>query len=174
MHHIILNFTFVDGTQAVSTSVDPLGIESIVGVQQNMYVNSHVNDDDCPTFNTAGQPCFADPKTLEQLSFQATMDAFGRLLVGTVQQAIVLSSTHTGQAPEQDSISINFSVRSTVLMQTEELAFRSSSATWQQYFSSGDPSAGLYANLSGQILRPLKHTLEELFQNITISMMSSA
>lgn len=105
--------------------------------------------------------CIVDLSALRLLSYQGIMAAFNQLIIG--------SST---LRERRGSLEANTSVMDTVLAETEELAFL---WDWKPHnFQPLSPEA--YQGLSGERVLgtrgALKSTLEELFQNLTISLLA--
>ena len=120
--------------------------------------------------------CFFDPFILSTLSYQAVMQAFTDLLTGTV------SLEFRGNAQMYTNSTTRLT--STVLADAPDLAFlqtagpqklptsqylQQEATTWKQ-----QPFAGLVsAKAATSSTLPFRQALEQLFQNITISLMSA-
>jgi hypothetical protein len=164
----VTNFTFADGKQNVQISINgSYGnvdfLDSVAGVEPlgAKYANGSFifTSDHKLVYNTT---------LVENFAYEAIMDAFGGVLIGPI------ASAYSGVATERTS---NSSVLSTRLVNTKELAFLS------QYLSSSSTSSlqsakgvwdGFSIVLSQMLNLSMAQTIEEMFVNSTISLMSSA
>lgn len=183
-------FSFVDGVQNVHirnvtdiTDTPMITIGSVL-----TYFNSSDLDDTslqaqaCPPSkmnpdldNSDGQmqPCLLDPLVLSTLSYQAVMHAFINLVAGMISLG--------NRQDLKTLIDSTTQVESTVLALAPELAFlqaksqntrqsaQQRAVTWNQ-----QPFTGLVnAAAAADSTLPFQQALEQLFQNITISLMSA-
>jgi hypothetical protein len=113
--------------------------------------------------------CVVDPYVLEKLSFQSVMDSFGSLLVGGARQ---------GDGYEVVSTVESTSILTTSLMSSREMGFLSGASSWRNnsmyvpfrftdLFGTLVPDDIRITNIS------FKDNVEQLFQNITVSLMSN-
>jgi len=173
------DFDFVNGNQHVQVTISDLEATPIQTVPQveALYVESP-SQQRCDILTISGvSECSFDPSLLRTLSYQAVMDAFTQLLGG-----MVFWTQNSNYGFTFDS---NTSITSTALTESLDLAFLANPAsltdtgswpslqetqpTWNNSLYLGlsnTPTSG--ANVS------LQDALETLFQNITISLMSSA
>lgn len=159
------NFTYVNGIQDVRVETEVLG-------GSNIQTISSVN---CTAPNGTDGSCNFTADTLRTLSYQAIMDAVTYLITGFV------NAKQNDTAPF-----ISTQVISTALISTPELHFlaqpilaQDSSAgarTLQQNIQTwrGTKDEGLVNTNDRMTSRPLAETIEMLFQNATVSMMSQA
>ena len=135
-------------------------------------------NESCSTLNVIGKQCVFQPELAELLSYQAISDAFNRRIVGSIGLG-----NDTTTVPTMMSTS---AITESVLMDTTDLDFVGS---WR-FGSSLDPSsigldlqsmvqAGTGTLMSGLVSTnttntrgSLQRTLEELFQNLTLSLLS--
>ena len=166
------SFSFVNGAQSINVTrgEDLNGVQYVGGVGGNGVGSPLENADDVGnairgSFNTT---------ELEVFSYQSVMQSLGKLVVGAIFGTYNLTGTMTP---------VNTTVMSTVLSDTAELH---SIAAMTNTGVPGNLEEYLYqsANRSGwngsSIIDtslhtvPLRQAMEVLFQNITISLMSSA
>ncbi|KAI0890984.1 hypothetical protein F4806DRAFT_507047, partial [Annulohypoxylon nitens] len=169
-------FKFETGTQSIDLSIDQLeAVETIHGVH-----SSFSQDKNCveltkigayDTDGVSSPMCLFDTSLLRKLSYTAIFDAFRQIIIGSVS----INSTFQ---PVTDT-----NVISSTLINTPELSFL------QERINGGVRSLSLQTtinNLTGvsrvdwlaspQIVvfnKSLQSTLEEMFHNITISLLSS-
>lgn len=121
-------------------------------------------------------PCLFDPQVLSTLSYQAIMHAFTDLVTGTIRIDQV--------AGRLSRVKSTTRLSSTVLALAPELAFLQSTqgqnenqAQSAQQGAAGwveQPFAGLVnAEAASKSTLPFQEALEQLFQNITLSLMSA-
>jgi hypothetical protein len=182
-------FSFVNGAQEVDiknvTDITDTPMITIGEVQA--YFNSSDQADmslrpqACPPSEASGShdsfsACLSDPLTLSTLSYQAIMHAFTDVVTGMISlgdrqdlQTLITSTTR---------------LTSTVLAEAPELAFLHSNQTQNQHTSPSaqqravtweqQPFAGLVnAAAATKATLPFQQALEQLFQNITMSLMSA-
>ena len=147
-------------------------------------INNHINNGvDCTVLNGAingnslgansDDPCSIDTTILETLSYQAIFDSFEALVVGAITRVDLDAGT-----------TLMTSINDTILVDTPELGFVKGSSNpptqafdpLQQYILRSDNKIfqGLVSQDAPVSRGALKRTMESLFQNITVSMMSSA
>ena len=122
----------------------------------------------CPPSNEQPATCLFDRRVLSTLSYQAVMHAFTDLVAGMISP---------GGAQDRDTLITSTRLSSTILAGAPELNFLQSNlltvqqraVMWKQQPYSGlaNAAAGIKATL------PFQQALEQLFQNITISLMSA-
>lgn len=170
------DFKFVNGIQHVDVQVTDVKDKPVSTLDEvRALLREGIKLEPCDVLNAAGTTCTFDESMLRVLSYQAVMDALTELLVGQVSAV---------QDPDTSAYMFesNTSIASTVLTETEELGFladhvKLASVNWptlQNLVVSWDDS--LYNGLATAPPRmniSLKDTLENLFQNLTISLMSS-
>ncbi|KAK4494842.1 hypothetical protein PRZ48_014198 [Zasmidium cellare] len=161
------NFTYTNGAQDVRISRQTLNsVDTLAG----FYMPLRNASPSCSAFNANYQNCTIDPVTLQRLSYQSIMDAFGRIFVGTVLDG--------QQSKYGGSYVTKTNVLSTTLLNTKELSFLRAPSNW------ANADVGVFSNLSKDLqslydwtpdspTASLKDTLEDLFQNITLSLFSS-
>ncbi|KAL8848660.1 MAG: hypothetical protein Q9221_006334 [Calogaya cf. arnoldii] len=190
-------FSFVDGVQNVRIK-DVIGITetpmTTIGHVEAYFGSSDQDDWDiwddailqpqtCPPETTDSDletawdgdrsTCFLDPVVLSTLSYQAIMHAFIDLVAGMISQGNRLDFGTL--------VDSNTKLDSTVLALAPELAFlqakretsqqsaQQRAVTWNQ-----QPFMGLVnAAAAPESALPFQEALEQLFQNITISLMSA-
>ena len=178
------DFVYLDGEQSIAvnapvkSSDEPLTAFDWVG---QLYSSDNTLSE-CFGFNmynatylSLPEPCDFDPAILRVIAYQAVMDAFTSVLRGTVTDSDVSGIVRNG------------SILSTTLVDTKELAFLNDQTTG--YLSGGDkdgPDLGSALAKLGKMdvsglpqadrpasNRSLSDALEEMFRNLTISLMSS-
>lgn len=127
----------------------------------------------CSTLNLSGKQCEFQPEILRILSYQAIVDAFNRLVQGTI--GLNADALDPGLDPQTNLLD-------TVLQNSNELKF----LDWSEVLpnstipslpalvedSDGIEYQGLYVDATTSKYIPLATALEQLFQNITISLLS--
>jgi hypothetical protein len=116
-----------------------------------------------------------NPQLMERLSYQAIMEAFGGLLIGSIstQIAVVVNKKDGHTTSISNTGNPNTTIASTTLMDTEEMKFVRSiiglgpKSPFVDYWNARSVSSSIGSSLL------LSKALEELFQNITFSLMSS-
>ncbi|KAF7193881.1 hypothetical protein HII31_04771 [Pseudocercospora fuligena] len=165
------NFTYVDGQQSIDITTSERGEDSSVDTLAGFYMNGDYPK--CAGLNVDYEGCNVDRYTLQRLSFQAILDAFGRVFVGTVLDG--------QQSKYGGTYTTDTKVMSTVLLDTKELSFLRTPSNWANaaetgtytHLGSTDNMPSLYDWTAEPSQKSLKDTIEQLFQNITISMLSS-
>jgi hypothetical protein len=183
LHNTTYNakFNFTNGAQTVGLDFPNLDASTPVAARDIAYINygihkNRIDDnytvDGCETVGDGFytyKDCKIDTNTMERLSFQAVMDSFGSLLVGGVR---------SGDGFEVTTLVSATSVMTTSLMSSRELQFMNGAASWlnntmyvpfkaTKDYATILPQDAIPSNVS------LSQRLEELFQNITVSMMSA-
>ncbi|KAI5366053.1 hypothetical protein Slin14017_G036930 [Septoria linicola] len=191
-----LDFEFINGAQTVTTQISEVDTEPVEFAHnvRGMAAES-LDHTRCDMLSLRDTPfneldCTLDTRVLQSLSYQAIMDSFTELLHGLVYIAY--------NAEDGENVVSNSSAPSTILVETKELNFlRNASAylldlTEEMYAKLGGPRKGQWQSLQeikpswgdslfrglgpaseSSLDLPLSEALEQLFQNITISMMSS-
>lgn len=178
-------FSFVNGVQEiiVESVKDVTNTPMITTGEVQVFFNSPDQADQslrpqaCPSSDPekSKSACVTDPLALPTLSYQAVMHAFQDLVTGMIslgdREDLLTFVTSTTQ------------LSSTILADAPELAFLESpqtypglrpsmqqrAATWEQ-----QPFTGLLnARASTNSTLPFQQALEQLFQNITLSLMSA-
>lgn len=163
----ISNFTYVNGQQNINTKL-PLQFLNDVGYiagaggvypfSASWENNGTAPDVQNPSYNTT----FA-----EMFAYQAVMDAFGMAILGTVANTNVALNAWALDAT-------NTSVMTTVLLQTEELAFLQSVNQDHELSQSmrGGTWPGDSIMTSTNSTMKLKDAIEEAFRNVTLSLIA--
>ena len=175
-------FSFVNGVQKVDiknvTDVTDKPIITIGHVwayfNSSNQIDMSLRPQACPPWSMNGSnesptTCLFDPRVLSTLSYQAVMHAFTDLLAGMISRGDVEDL--------QTMITSKTQLSSTVLAEAPELAFLQSTqpnvqqtaVRWKQQPFSGLVNAATAIKPS----LPFQQALEQLFQNITISLMSA-
>lgn len=150
-------------------------VNSVWGPPTTPTPGSKWADPDCAPLNEAGHTCIFDPTILSTLSYQAILQAFNNLIVG-----LVYNSGGYDTAPTFKSTSIQY----TSLVKSSELRFLTKSIVGSSYASQDNlqqaitlSNSTLYQGLLSPSIEtstmPLIRRIEELFQNIVVSMMSA-
>lgn len=179
-----VDFGYSSGTQDIRITSNMTGNSPVVNAE-GWFIgpspSASINDTNlasCITFQANqngahnGRPCVFDVEAVRSLSYQGVMAAFNQLVLGTIQNIFQWSS-----------VSTNTTVMKTVLAQTDELAFirgwnpkdsTTGTADFQTEISStaGWDSLGLVNTKLPHSRGDLRSTLEELFQNYTISLLA--
>ncbi|TIA32899.1 hypothetical protein D6C78_07919 [Aureobasidium pullulans] len=123
----------------------------------------------CSTLNLANRQCQFEPSLLRTLAYQSIADAFGQLIQGTI-----------GFSGAVSTVTYNSSISKTALLDTEELLFIQNwlmdtifmdLATLSQT-SNGTDYVGLSNTNNVTSRGSIARTLEQMFQNITLSLLS--
>ncbi|KIM96598.1 hypothetical protein OIDMADRAFT_205291 [Oidiodendron maius Zn] len=155
------NFTYVDGIQSINLTTQ--GLYNYVG-----YISSAEGAYPLMIEPTAavGIPTAYNVQLVQNFAYQAIMDAFGRMLVGTV-------SVSAYDGPQ----TITTQMTNTPLLETEEFNFLQGFNVTSSLQTAVDSEPRLWNGLS--VKYPSNSTIsmtsviEELFKNATISLMSS-
>jgi hypothetical protein len=183
LHNTTYNakFNFTNGAQTVGLDFPNLDASIPVAARDIAYINYGIHKntlddnytmDGCETVGEgfySYKDCTINTTTMERFSFQAVMDSFGSLLVGGVR---------SGDGFEVTTMVSATSVMTTSLMSSRELQFMNGAASWLNNTMYAPFKATKdYATILPQDASPsnvsLSQRLEELFQNITVSMMSA-
>ncbi|TKA57864.1 hypothetical protein B0A55_12513 [Friedmanniomyces simplex] len=131
----------------------------------------------CSTLNVDGKQCLFDPVLAQSLSYQSIVEAFSRRILGSIGL--------DGGSANVPALNAQSEITETILMDTEDLAFV---ANWHMnpdqtnkmwynlqtmtQIAKGTSFVGLTnVNLIGS-RGPLASVLEQLFQNVTMSILS--
>lgn len=169
----IADFQFVNGDQEVSISTTPIDDNVVTTAyalfSSSLYLGRAVNSSlpSCSPFNLNGDPCMFNSSLVSTLAYQAVFESFNELLVGSV----------IGDS----SPLINTNVLKTSLIDTPDLAFLNQPPTSRGLVSlqqavlgsNGTLYKGIYDNQTFIPNQPLSAAMEEMFRNITISLMTS-
>lgn len=178
----IASFDYKNGVQTINVSntsysdsptltpVDcvtgPMSISNGGDVDESWPIQANKS---CSTLNLLDEQCLFDPSLLRTLAYQSIADAFGQLIQGTIG--------FSGSVP---TVTFNSSIAKTALLDTDELMFIqdwSMTATFLDIATLSETSNGSdYIGLSNTnnvtSRGPLARALEDMFQNITLSLMS--
>lgn len=168
------HFNVTNGNQQVNLKVKEIEEKTLDVITGVWGSNPDSNNTSCTPLNMDSE-CTFDPSILRHLSYQALMDAFTDMLIGSLTLR---------RRQEDDSLVFhgNTSVQSTVLTATPELQILSNLTLLSKdlpILQKVEPDErewvykGLWNGPGEQRTTPLKEALEELFQNVTISLMSS-
>ncbi|PKK42204.1 hypothetical protein CI102_14753 [Trichoderma harzianum] len=163
----IANFTYTDGIQSVNLTTQAsynyvTGIEGTSGVSPLMDRLSG----DTPSY---------DVQLVENFAYQAVMDAFGRMFVGTI-----MANTEAANAEGTSAQSIGTQMVITPLLSTREFNFLqgavsdiSTSLQTEVESSGSELWNGVSVQQPPNSTLPMASVIEEMFKNATISLMSS-
>lgn len=116
-----------------------------------------------------------NPYLMESVSYQSIMEAFGGLLFGSISNEIHVSAK--AQSDQNVTMlgtnNLNTSILTTSLKNTEEIRFIQSIISPGAKSPFEDYWDGRYVSASNESFPVLSKALEELFRNITFSLMSS-
>jgi hypothetical protein len=171
-------FNFTNGLQAISSEITYVKAASTVQSVHTTCSNVTISGKDrrISGYNchASDRACFYNPDFFQTLSYQAIMDAFTRQITGRTALSVAAKSIDSSNVVD------------TVLVQTSDLAKTAQATTVQ-----GGGSLSLEWLLTTQALfdKPeyhglinkdyaklgldLQNTIEQLFQNVTVSMMTS-
>lgn len=162
------DFQFIDGTQTVNITRAENIYNNIIPIY---FLDSSGALGPLATLSLNGTVNGFNLTEVQTLAYQAVMDAFGGILVGTI----------TNNNEEFGTVfTSNTSIMSTVLSETVELEFLSKYAASargslaQSILEYKSIYPGISASDTASYNLPLRQALEDLFQNTTISLMSSA
>lgn len=179
-------FDYIGGAQNVEVFANTTGHSPLVTTMPGVLGPSAARDrtdimlpEDCsillPGASNGSNPCAFDPAVARSLSYQGVFSAFNELVQGFIGWP--------GRGSEDGSLALeyNTSAMSTVLAQTEDLAFIEAWAGSQ--FSMLDlqsavsnQSGWAYPRLANTMPTgtrgDLKSTLEQLFENLTFSLLA--
>ncbi|KAF4626926.1 hypothetical protein G7Y89_g11231 [Cudoniella acicularis] len=175
-----VEFSYSSGVQDIRVSPNMTGNSPIVNASEYFIgpsppgLSNISEPANCSSFlanpnpDYIGTPCIFDIDAMRLLSYQGIMAAFNQLVLGTIQH-------------QDTSIGTNTTIMKTTLAQTEELAFirdwNPSDSQYADLQTTLSSSAGwAYPGLANSKLPDtrgdLKLTLEQLFQNFTISLLT--
>lgn len=182
-----VSFEYENGEQDITIktetiSDDPLHPFSFVAGNGQSRPDNVINNIDCSVLSgvldvdpdaNPDQICLIDTRILKTLSYQAIFQAFKDLIVGSVSRPDVVAAPDTST-----------NVANTVLVNTPQLdylnpALKTYSSIGekplQEYVQTGNIALyqGLVNTARTNLTGSLIPTIEALFQNITVSMMSS-
>jgi hypothetical protein len=195
-------FEYVNGVQSVATSTEVANTVPIINVVRGPGRGGPSNSSDyCATLNEVGayrvndtgigiygETCEYDPDLLPQLSYQATLQAFTDLITGSITRGSTAISNSSAGIVSSGSVTLvdNSLVRSTELLRTRELNFLSDISLHKQtdldtgpdlqhslFVSNESQASGMTLNEQDAPTKSLKDALETMFQNFTVSLMSS-
>ncbi|KAE8316634.1 hypothetical protein BDV41DRAFT_585210 [Aspergillus transmontanensis] len=158
------NLTFVNGEQTIHVT-DRTVLNPIVFI---FGVDNH--DNGKPTANDS---FVRNAQVMESLSYQSIMDAFGGLLVGSITSDISFIEKPDVNLTLSYTERPNTNIISTILMETEEMRFIDSLTSPDSDNPFPKYWRGQSVSLSNHSSPPLSKALEDLFRNITFSLMSS-
>ena len=180
------NFSFVDGVQKVDisnvtdvtdTPMDTLGMVLAYFDSLNQtIVNS--NPHACPPSESSTEKCLYDPLVMSTISYQAIMHAFTKLVAGTISlgdmedlDVLVTSTTRLSSTVLAEAPELAFLQNMKSQMQDEGTTppVQQEAVTWQQKPFAGLVNSAAAANSA----LPFQQALEQVFQNITLSLMSA-
>ncbi len=181
-----VTFNYTNAQQSIEISSEainsnPINRRAYVRGDGTAYTDDVHDGVDCSVlagiFNDNVDPeriCLVDTHILKQLSYQGIFDAFANLFNGSISR------------PQgADSTTVQTNVQGTILVDTPELSFLNpysnedypslAQKPLQGYIQGGNLPLfrGLVNNVRVGGLSALPRTMESLFENITISMMSS-
>jgi hypothetical protein len=179
----IADFDYMNGIQTINVSnvaysdspyltpagsvTGPIALSNGGGNMTEAFDNRA--NESCSTLNSVNQMCLFEPSLVRTLEYQSIADAFGQLIQGTIG--------FSGSVP---TVTFNSSIFKTVLLDTDELMFIQDwlmDVTFLDLATiSGTSNGTNYIGLSNTnnitSRGPLARALEEMFQNITLSLMS--
>jgi hypothetical protein len=173
-------FDFTGGQQQVKVDFPNLEKSQPVVTLQTAYINTGIHrdlltdnftSDGCDTVGgdrATYVDCKIDRHVLETLSFQAIMDTFGSLLTGAVRFGDTFKTTTFVSSTE---------LLSSSLMSSSELSFFESGSSWRNNSYTPMPADEHFTTLLPEDEPTtdvfFKQSVEQLFQNITLSMMGA-
>lgn len=115
------------------------------------------------------------PQLMETLSYQSIMEAFDTLLVGSIstEMMVVINRKTDHNSTFSNTENRNTIIVSTSLMTTAEMRHILSQSISDPRSPFVNYWSGRSVNVTGDSPLPFSKALEELFQNITFSLMSS-
>ncbi|KAG9648756.1 hypothetical protein KCU95_g4135, partial [Aureobasidium melanogenum] len=182
----IATFNYTDGSQSIGISqaassesrpFEPVAcvtgpIALSVGGNDWEQAGINMENTSCSTLNLENKQCKFDPGLVRLLAYQSIADIFGKLVQGSVGLG-----EHTLPYPE---VTYNSNIAQMVLLDTNELSFIqtwSPNSGFLDLATLSDESSGTsYVGLSDvknfTSRGPLAKAWEDLFQNITVSLLS--
>ena len=167
-------FGYLSREQHVTIKRDIDNAQSPLRVVDSVYGPSSVDTANCRVLNRSGESCVFDQELVKKLAYQSVLDAFNQQVIGSIYA--IIESVQGAQRPRSDT-----RIVSSTLMHSPELAHLRNRDTWGTFGSlqstlagtQGPVVDGLDNVISEDSSLPLQHALEEMFQNLTISLMSS-
>ncbi len=159
------SFNFTNGVQTVDVATVPID-GHLPGIGDGLFNSSRVVCN-----NTSAAACNFDPTIISRLSYQGIMGAFMEVITGSI-------SYDTENDLELEASS---RILQTALSRTPELHWLTNvsprvsldSVSLKDVLLHSDAIPGLVTEFEQPSLPPLIQTLETMFENITISIMSS-
>lgn len=162
----VANFTYVDNIQSINLTTQGFynnitGQDFLTGALLLSYVEGGKGD------NFSDYKFGYNVSLVETYAYEAVMDAFGRIFVGTIAY----------ESPEEKPI-IDTQMPLTPLLNTKEFNFLgplSEKESLQGVLERGDPESwnGLSVTQVFNSTIPVADMIEELFRNVTISLMNN-
>lgn len=171
------SFSFRNGTPNISTQITGLGdAHTLQSIQSSCANTSSRPDmlvkDRCQPFN---RTCIYHPNFLETLSYQAVVDAFSDQISGRISGVI------SNDADADMTMTVSSNILNTILAETSDLiklvpGKLRSSEVWimSLQFMLNSKFRGMMNRSGGTIVLDLPKAVEQLFQNVTVSLMTSA
>ncbi|KAG9600182.1 hypothetical protein KCU77_g4239, partial [Aureobasidium melanogenum] len=134
--------------------------------------DSNMANKSCSTLNLINKQCEFDPSLVRTLEYQSIADVFGQLVQGSVGLG--------GDALPFPAVTFNSNIAQTVLLDSKELSFIQTWSPNSEFLdletlseeSNGSSYVGLSDAKNFTSRGPLAKALEDLFQNITLSLLS--
>lgn len=162
----ISNFTYVNGVQNINTTLPLQFLNTVgyIGGATGSYPFSVSWENNGTTIDLQDSPSY-NTTLVEIFAYQAVMDAFGTMIVGTVANNV---------DPNTWSLdATNTSIMTTVFSQTNELVFLQSADQGNELSQmNGVLWPGDSITISDNGTMPLKDALEEAFRNVTLSLIA--
>lgn len=173
------NFHWSDGAQTVNvtTASTPEGVAPLQGISGAEPLAAQYPNGTYITPN-ATDPATYNSSIIRTFAYQSVMDAFGEVLVGTISNSM---ASYGGLAVA------NTSIMNTIMGTSRDLAFlteyddqatRSGSNSFKNWVEEDLPTEVLWDGITVSENTTsdlgLQSAVEQLFQNVTISLMSSA
>ena len=171
-----IEMNYVNGLQDIRVSANRTGISPLVngteyffGPNWNLSESSNCTSFLAPPYS--GGNCVFDVSAMHLLSYQGIMTAFNQLILGDIRIG------------EDAMVNMNTTTLKTILARTDELAFLrnlqpSLNLDTKKYLQTAisnmtnDAYSGLLNTSPPRVRADLKTTLEQLFQNFTVSLLS--
>ena len=179
-------FSFVNGVQEVDinnvTDVTDTPMITIGSVVASLDISNKTNmslrPQACPPsdMNEMFNACLFDPRVLSTLSYQAVMHAFTDLVTGVISlgdredlQTLITSTTQLSSTVLAEAPELAFLQSTQRQNQNTRPSMQQRAALWKQ-----QPFTGLVNTAAAtKATLPFQQALEQVFQNITISLMSA-
>lgn len=165
-----LHFSFINGLQEVDLDIQDIQ-QTPLSVVESVYGPASFLPPNCSVLNMDNRQCVFDIQTARDISYQSIMEAFNTLIIGSIQKDFEPGMT-------AGKLLLNTRVLDSVLVNSPEMSFLRDRAPPEDYeFSSLQRHLAKYDKTilddpTVTTSQPLPQTLEALFQNITISLMS--